>query len=141
MLQVDDHRSYLSDVYPSVLLIEDDPATRWLVRAALRDECTLSTVTSVDNYMIKYKALNKYMSLMPDIVFLDIELPPSSGKDILVNMLRADPKAYVVMFSSHDTEDNIRESLESGARGFIAKPFNKSIMLDYISDAFLNKSR
>ena len=121
--------------WPKVLLVEDDPATRWLVRSALKGECILSTVTSVDNYMMLAKTVNKYVSFRPDIVFLDIDLSPCDGRDILGEIISIDPDAYIVMFSAHNTQDNIGRSFEIGAKGFISKPFKKDQLLDFVFNA------
>ncbi|PZQ44775.1 MAG: hypothetical protein DI551_09440 [Micavibrio aeruginosavorus] len=126
---------------PKVMLVEDDPVTRWMVRSALKDACILSIVSSSDNFMIKYKAVNQYLSFLPDMVLLDIDLTPADGKDLLLDIMLIDPDAYVVMFSAHNTEENIRKTIEHGAKGFITKPFEKNIIQQYIDDALLWKTK
>ena len=109
-----------------VLLVEDDPVTRWMVRNALKHECDLATVSEA------HKAFEMYASYQPDIVFLDINLPDANGYDVLQWIIHNDPGAAVVMFSSNDNLDNIASSMDQGARGFIAKPFLKEQLLHYI---------
>ncbi len=109
-----------------VLLVEDDPVTRWMVRSALKHECDLTTAAEA------HKAFEIYASYEPDIVFLDINLPDASGYDVLQWIIHNDPGAAVVMFSSNDNLDNIASSMDQGARGFIAKPFLKEQLLHYI---------
>lgn len=109
-----------------VLLVEDDPVTRWMVRNALKHECDLATVSE------GHKAFEMYASYQPDIVFLDINLPDANGYDVLEWIIHNDPGAAVVMFSSNDNLDNIASSMDQGARGFIAKPFLKEQLLHYI---------
>ena len=109
-----------------VLLVEDDPVTRWMVRNALKYECNLATVSEA------HKAFDMYASFQPDIVFLDINLPDTNGYDVLQWIMHNDPGASVVMFSSNDNLDNIASAMDQGARGFIAKPFLKDQLLHYI---------
>ncbi|MCB1782509.1 MAG: response regulator [Alphaproteobacteria bacterium] len=109
-----------------VLLVEDDPVTRWMVRNALRDTCHFVTAPSA------HKAFAMYSSFDPDIVFLDINLPDQSGHTVLEWIMRNDPGAYVVMFSSDNNMDNIASALEDGAQGFISKPFLKEQLLHYM---------
>lgn len=109
-----------------VLLVEDDPVTRWMVRHALKDQCHLATAASGN------KAFSMYQALQPDVVFLDIHLQDKNGYDVLSWIMRNDPGACVVMFSSHDSLDNIANAFDDGASGFIAKPFLKESLLHYV---------
>ncbi|MCF8495137.1 MAG: response regulator [Alphaproteobacteria bacterium] len=109
-----------------VLLIEDDRTTRHLVTAALQDHCELIDVPDAS------QGISAYNAFQPDIVFLDIELPDGNGQDLLTWMLRNDPGAFVVMFSGHSHRDNVIKSVETGAKGFVAKPFNPQHMLHFI---------
>jgi two-component system, chemotaxis family, chemotaxis protein CheY len=111
---------------PKVLLVEDDPVTRWIARTGLKNDCHLATAQD------SASALRMYHDYRPDIVFLDISLPGESGRDVLARLLKTDPGAYVVMFSSHDGVDNIVALMVMGARGFIAKPFDREKLLYYI---------
>jgi len=111
-----------------VLLVEDDPVTRWMVRNSLKNECEFATAGCAN------QAFNIYPSFQPDIVFLDIGLPDKNGRHVLEWVLRNDPGAYVVMFSSNNNLDNITNTLAEGAKGFIGKPFLKKHLLRYIND-------
>ncbi|HOO82434.1 MAG TPA: response regulator [Alphaproteobacteria bacterium] len=73
-----------------VLLVEDDPVTRWMVRSALKKECEFVTAQSANN------AFGLYASYQPDVVFLDIDLPDGNGHDVLKWIMRNDPGACVV---------------------------------------------
>lgn len=113
---------------PRVLLVEDDPVTRWMVRMALKSECFLATAST------GAQAVDMYKNFNPDMVLLDINLPDRKGDVVLDEMLSVDPGAKVVMFSSQDSMQNISELICRGARGFIAKPFRKEKLLGYIRD-------
>ena len=112
---------------PKVLLVEDDPITRWLVRVALKGECILTTAPEAD------KAMQSYRAYKPDMVLLDIGLPGRDGKELLDALMQIDPRAYIIMFSSQDSPENIVETVQKGAKGFISKPFSKTEILKHIS--------
>ncbi len=112
--------------FTKVLLVEDDPVTRWMVRNTLKHECQFATAPTAN------QAFAMYSSYQPDIVFLDINLPDKNGYAVLEWILRNDPGACVVMFSSNDNLDNIANAMDDGASGFIAKPFVKESLLHYI---------
>lgn len=111
-----------------VLLVEDDPFSRHLVKSLLSSSFkVIEAETHID-------ALNAYVQYAPDLVFLDIDLPESTGHDVIKKLKEYDPDAFVVMLSGNAYMDNIKKSLELGAHSFIAKPFNKQS----ISDALKN---
>lgn len=119
-----DKTPHLND--PKVLLIEDDPVTRWMVRLALKGECTLATAQDAG------KAIRIYQAYQPDLVLLDIGLPDRNGKDLLSRLMLIDPGAYIVMFSSLGSRENIAETVQKGAKGFIAKPFRKKEIMAHL---------
>jgi CheY-like chemotaxis protein len=109
-----------------VLLIEDDPVTRWIVRRGLKNKCLFASASGAK------QGVAAFQSFKPDVVFLDIHLPDGNGRELLPSMLDIDPGIRVVMFSSLDNLDNLTATLNSGASGFIPKPFNKDVLLSYI---------
>lgn len=111
---------------PRVLLIEDDPSTRWLVRTTLKDNCLLATAGSVQDGIKRIKEYN------PHVVFLDINLPDGSGFSVLDWISRESPETIAVMFSGNASADNMTRALEIGAYGFISKPFRKEELLEYL---------
>lgn len=60
-----------------------------------------------------------------DVIFLDIELPDSNGKEVLDHISFEYPDSKVVMCSSHNTLENVRQTWELGAKGFVSKPFDQ----------------
>jgi two-component system chemotaxis response regulator CheY len=108
---------------PRVLLVEDDPVTRWMVRNSLKDTCEFLTASCAN------RVFSLYASYNPDLVFLDIDLPDYNGLSVLQWIMHNDPGASVVMFSSNNSLDNMSYTLENGAKGFIAKPFLKTDLL------------
>ncbi|MCK5385293.1 MAG: response regulator transcription factor [Alphaproteobacteria bacterium] len=109
-----------------VLLVEDDPITRWMVRNSLKNICDFATAPTAS------KAYAMFSSYQPDVVFLDINLPDNNGKAVLDWIMNHDPGACVVMFSSNGSLENITECLNNGASGFITKPFLREDLIHYV---------
>ena len=59
-----------------------------------------------------------------NLVFLDIELPDMDGTSILDNIQMNHPDLPVVMCSAHNTVENVKQTWDMGAKGFLAKPIS-----------------
>lgn len=109
-----------------VLLVEDDDLTRRIAARSLKDAYALITASSAQ------EAMTGYLLHAPDIVFLDIGLPDVCGFDVMHELLRHDPEAYIVLFSGSGNANNIMHGLCCGARGFVSKPFRRETLVHHI---------
>jgi len=78
-------------------------------------------------------ALEQYKSLKPDIVTMDITMPQMDGVTALKKIKEYDPKASIVMISALGLEERVKESIISGAKGFIVKPFKEDFVVQALS--------
>jgi two-component system chemotaxis response regulator CheY len=69
-------------------------------------------------------AFEKLSTKPYDIIFLDIELPDSNGKEMLSSITDDYADSQVIMCSGHNTLENVKQTWEMGAKGFISKPFD-----------------
>lgn len=111
---------------PEIMIIEDDAFSRKLVENVLAKQFHLTGLGTAD------VALATYANLAPDILFLDINLPDVTGHELLEKIIRMDPEAYVVMLSGNADKANIMQAMNNGAKGFVAKPFTKEKLFQYI---------
>lgn len=79
-------------------------------------------------------AVSKYQDLKPDLVTMDITMPNMNGIDTLKKIMEIDSNAKVIMITSLAQKTKILESLQSGAKGYIAKPFEEDNVLTTIKD-------
>jgi len=73
------------------------------------------------------EAIEMYKKCQPDLVLLDIVMPPGEvardGIEALRCIMKEDPNAKVIMCSSMGQQALITEAIKSGAKDFITKPF------------------
>ena len=81
------------------------------------------------------EAVQRYQELSPELVTLDITMPEKDGIAALKEILAADPAARVVMCSALGQEAKVIESIRSGAKDFIVKPFQPERVLSAIEKA------
>lgn len=111
----------------ALMIVEDDVFSRRLL------ENVLPKTMEVTSLGESKSVPEQYTIVMPDIVFLDINLPDVNGHDLLQKILTIDPDAYVIMISGNSDRDNVTRAITKGARGFIAKPFARERLYDYIA--------
>lgn len=111
---------------PQLMIIEDDAFSRRLVENILQKQYKLTGLEDAE------VALATYANLAPDLLFLDINLPDVSGHELLERIIAMDPEAYVVMLSGNADKANIMQAMGKGAKGFVAKPFNREKLFQYI---------
>lgn len=69
------------------------------------------------------EAVEKYQSLRPDVVLLDITMPHMDGIAALRKIMAIDPNALVIMCSAISEQQTILKAVQIGARDYIVKPF------------------
>lgn len=111
---------------PELMMIEDDTFSSRLVENVLQKKYPIKTLATAD------QALSTYAKIAPDLLFLDINLPDVTGHELLEKIISLDPEAYVIMLSGNADKENITQTMSKGAKGFIAKPFTREKLFQYI---------
>lgn len=123
-------------VLPKILIVDDNDLMRTLLRGILRNE----------NYQIIGEAKNGAVALdfleraRPDIVFLDVMMPEMDGLEALQAIKRRRPEIVVIMITGNPSKENVEESIQGGASGFIVKPFNSAKVLDTLALAWQRRT-
>ncbi len=66
-------------------------------------------------------AVRKAVSLRPDVAILDFSMPELNGPGAATQITEKVPETGVVVLTMHDSEQVMREVLQSGARGLVLK--------------------
>jgi diguanylate cyclase (GGDEF)-like protein/PAS domain S-box-containing protein len=122
---------------PLVLIVDDDPAMRLLMREALQQAGF--AVEEAEDGMAALDAVNLRQ---PDAVLLDVLMPGMDGFAALAE-LRKRPESRglpVSMVTGLDDTDSIRRAFAAGATDFLTKPINWTT-LGYHVDHLLRASR
>lgn len=109
---------------PTAIIADDVFAIRILLRRTL-ETVGCEIIAMVDNGA---EAIAKIVSLKPDLVFIDIDMPGMSGLDVLDRLKAKNIDVFKVIVSGHNTIDNVKQAIAGGANGFIVKPYSVSKM-------------
>jgi len=104
----------------TVIVIEDAEATRQLLDASLRID-GFDVIQCEDGIT----GLEAVLTMIPDVVLLDIALPGMDGWEVM-RRLRADPRGLhipVLVITAHDTAESQTMSNAAEADGVFGKPF------------------
>ncbi|MFB3906961.1 MAG: ATPase domain-containing protein [Candidatus Eisenbacteria bacterium] len=112
-----------------VLLADDDPFIRSLLRKALRSEFDL--LMAEDGV----EALTRTVREAPDVILLDVQLPKLSGFDVC-RALRGSGFHQPILFVSgiQDRNERVR-GLSLGGNDFISKPFELREVIEKVRNA------
>ncbi len=74
--------------------------------------------------------------VIPDLIFLDINLPDGNGLDELRKLKPIRSSCKVIIMSAFDHIEERKDALDSGAIDFLSKPFSLSRLNQVIESRF-----
>jgi DNA-binding response OmpR family regulator len=106
-------------VTPKILICDDEPLLRELIRAALGGEYAFEEAGTVAD------ALEAADRFLPDLAVVDVMMPGGSGLDVVRHLRRerAD-RARSVVVSAFSADAEQQAAVDAGADAFVAKPFD-----------------
>ena len=111
------------------ILICDDAA---FMRMMIKDILTKNGYNIAGEAENGAKAVEKYNELKPDLVLMDITMPLILFLGSVMNAKETDPNASVIMCSAMGQQAMVIESIQSGAKDFIVKPFQADRVLEAV---------
>ena len=111
------------------ILICDDAA---FMRMMIKDILSKNGYNIAGEAENGVKAIEKYKEVNPDLVLMDITMPEMDGIQALKAIKAADAGAKVIMCSAMGQQAMVIESIQSGARDFIVKPFQADRVLEAV---------
>lgn len=114
------------------VLICDDAA---FMRVMIKDILSKNGYTIAGEAENGAKAVEKYNEAKPDLVMMDITMPEMDGIEALKKIKEMDGGANVIMCSAMGQQAMVIESIQSGAKDFIVKPFQADRVLEAVKKA------
>jgi len=111
-----------------VLIVDDIPFMRSLLKSLLM-RGGHEVISEAENGQ---DALVEYINCHPEIVLLDMYIPNMNGLATLKRLKKIDPAVKVIFVSAEEDPDVIKVAINSGAKGYILKPFQSKQMMQEI---------
>jgi len=116
------------DAARSVLVVDDDPAIRSLLRDTLEIE-GYEVRTAGDGHA----GLAEVAQRRPDCVVLDLMMPGLDGHGVLREIRAADGDMLpVIMLTAAADDDHTWQAWAGGVSCFLAKPFDVDLLLRWV---------
>jgi CheY-like chemotaxis protein len=118
---------------PAVLVVDDEPVIRELVRSVLSRDGRFRLLCAGDGA----EAVELAREHQPQLVLLDVRMPHMNGIEAC-RAMRDDPgsaSATIVMLTAMGQDDDIARGYDAGADDYFLKPFKPSELLERVQEA------
>lgn len=119
-----------------VLIAEDHALFRAGLRAMLNGEDDLEIVGEVQDGK---EAVRMAISLAPDLILMDLNMPGSNGLGAIGEIRKRVPDMRILVITMHKTDEYIQEALRNGASGYILKESGPEELLTAIRTVLAGK--
>ena len=114
-----------------ILIVDDAAFMRMMVKDTLKKNGYTDFCEAPDGA----EALKLYQEIKPDLVLMDITMPEMDGIAALKEIKKQDAGARVIMCSAMGQQAMVIESIQSGAKDFIVKPFQADRVIEAVKKA------
>lgn len=112
----------------SVIIADDDFTIRDAFRECVKNSRYEIAAEAEDGMT----AIETARKIKPDMAVLDIEMPVADGITACGILMKENLVHCTVMLTSFETDDYINAAIESGAEGYITKPFERGQLLSVL---------
>jgi PAS domain S-box-containing protein len=113
----------------TILLVDDEEFIRELGVDVLGGAgYTVLTAGNGENALELYRQERARI----DLVILDLIMPGMGGSKCLEELLKVDPETRVLIASGYSPDGPTKEALDTGAKGFVSKPYDTRQLLQLV---------
>lgn len=115
------------------ILICDDSILARKNLSSILNTLGYTNITEVANGQA---AIDKCQELHPEVAFLDIIMPIKDGITATKEIKVLSPDTKIIICSSVGTQSHLREAIKAGAKDFIQKPIEESMVKQVLDHLF-----
>jgi DNA-binding NarL/FixJ family response regulator len=101
-----------------VLVVDDQQLVRDGIASLLGVQESIAVVGTATNGQ---EALEQALALRPDVILMDVRMPVMSGVEATDRILEQLPSCSILMLTTFDNDQYVRDALRAGARGYLLK--------------------
>ncbi|MEW9900598.1 response regulator transcription factor [Chitinivorax sp. PXF-14] len=115
-----------------ILLVDDHTLFRSGIKALLSRQPEFVIVGEASDGV---EGVKRAVTLKPDVVLLDLNMPGLSGLDAVQLILQDAPSTAVVMLTVSEDAEDLSRALQAGARGYLLKNIDADFLISAIQRA------
>lgn len=119
-----------------ITLADDDEDDRLLFTDAFEELKINTVVNTFNNGQLLMDYLNNPESVLPHIIFLDLNMPIKNGIECLKEIKQNDKfkNIAIAIYSTSSSEEDVENTFVLGANVYIKKPSNFKTLKDILND-------
>jgi CheY-like chemotaxis protein len=119
-----------------IFLADDDEDDRMMFEEALNETSLGSELYTAADGEKLLRLLAAHSDALPDLIFLDLNMPCKNGKECLkeIRSHAAYASVPVVIYSTSTNDSDIDETFHLGANLYFEKPSSYSVLIGSLSD-------
>jgi DNA-binding NarL/FixJ family response regulator len=102
----------------AIMLVDDHPMWRETLRKVVEHSTAGVVVAEAGT---GGEAIEMARAARPDVIVMDLNLPEMSGPEATTGILAELPETRVLMLSSSDEREDVRQAVRAGASGYLVK--------------------
>jgi DNA-binding NarL/FixJ family response regulator len=106
-----------------VLIVDDHPLFRDGLRGLLESVGDLEVAGEAGS---GEEAIALAASLQPDVILMDLNMPPPDGIEATRRIVHDSPRANVLVVTMYEDDESVFAALRAGARGYVLKGANQA---------------
>ena len=122
----------------TIMVVDDEKDIGELTSEALQDfGYTVLLAASGEEAV----ALYDQQKASIEMVILDLNMPGMGGHQCLRELLKLNPDVRVLISSGYSAADQLKETMQTGAAGFIGKPYQLTELLDKVREILSGQNK
>lgn len=107
-----------------VFLADDDPDDRSMFQEVIQEVGPAIQLTCAEDGKVLLHLLHHEQATMPNLLFLDLNMPNKNGKECLEEIRKSDRFKHIpiVIYSTSSSPKDIDDTFERGANLYVRKP-------------------
>lgn len=121
-----------------VLSVDEHPLIGEGIASVVNAQPDMRVVAHASN---AHEAIQRFGEHMPDVTLMDLRLSDMSGIDAMIAIREEFPDARIMVFTTFEGDNEIRQALGAGARSYMLKSIPPSELAEAIREVHAGKKR
>ena len=120
----------MAQTEPTILVVDDDPDIRLLIRSTLEGLGNIVEAEDVEEARLR-------LADGPDVVLVDLEMPGGRGEDVIESLVEQSPLSTLFVVSAVQDVERTVALMQAGAEDFLVKPVEPLVLRRRVENALV----